>query len=202
MLSATTIALVAAILSSSVDPGAVPSGRLAGDRPGALIATQGGKPEPPSAEVRMGDKAPDFSFEGFDGRWRRLRDLRLQGPVLLVFAPDEQELRTIARERERLLSLGVLPVAIVDASSRTAFGLVKKLGLRYSVLADPRRVIAEQFNSTEWRTNAAEPAWFVIDQKGYVRALDRGTFPSTDYTTLAARALGKPIPGNVVPTSR
>ena len=34
-----------------------------------------GTPEPPATEVAPGEPAPDFSFQGTDGRWRHLHDL-------------------------------------------------------------------------------------------------------------------------------
>lgn len=199
MLLAARMALVAVILSATVDPGNAPNGPPA-DRLNTGAALQTGKEEPPSTEVRVGDVAPDFSYQSYDGTWRRLHELRAQGPLLLVFAPEEDQLRLMERERGRLLDLGVVPVAVVDKSPRGTWALVQKLNLRFSVLADPRSVIAEQFNVTDWRTHATVPSWFVIDQKGMVRALDRESFPR-EPVAAAAEALGKARPGIVVPTS-
>ena len=201
MLFAARMALVAAVfLSAAVDPGSAPNGPPA-DRlnPGAALHT--GKPEPPTTEVRIGDVAPDFSYEAFDGHWRRLHELRAQGPVLLVFVPDENQLRLMERERARLMDLGVVPVAVMDVSPRATLGLVQHLSLKYSVLSDPRSVIAEQFNAIDWRTHATQVAWFLLDEKGMVRALDRGTFPDAP-VAMAAEALGRPAPGTAVSTSR
>jgi len=201
MLFAARMALVATvILSAAVDPGNAPQGpSLERLNPGATQQT--GKPEPPTTEVRIGDVAPDFSYQAFDGRWRRLHELRAQGPVLLVFVPDENELRSMERQRARLLDLGVVPVAVLDVSPRATLGLVQKLGLQFSVLSDPRSVIAEQFNAIDWRTHATQAAWFLLDAKGMVRALDRGSFPD-EPVAMAAQALGRPAPGTAVPTSR
>src|SRR5438067_2083412 len=57
--------------------------------------------EPPVSEVRVGDIAPDFSYQAGDGSWRSLHDLTRGGHVLLVFAPRERELHAIERDRER-----------------------------------------------------------------------------------------------------
>ena len=199
---ASLVALLAA-LSTTVDPGSSPYGTLPTSRANAVSPRmQSGGPEPPAAEVRVGDRAPDFSYQSFDGRWRNLHDLRAQGPVLLVIAPSEPQLRAIERERERLLDYGIVAVAVLDIPPRAAASLVKRFELRYSVLADPRRVIAEQFNAVGGRTNAAMPAWFVIDRRGLVRALDRGRLPEGEYAPTAARALGLPPPGIALPTGR
>ena len=200
MLFATIIVLAATLQSAAVDPGANPFPISDDGRP-AISSVQNGAPEPPASEVRVGDVAPDFSFEGFDGKWRNLRDLRVQGSVLLVIAPDHVQMSALERERATLIERGVLPVAILDATPRATASTIRKLDLHYSVIADPRRVIAEQFNAIQSRTHAAVPAWFVIDRKGLVRALDRGSFPSRGYTALATEALGLPTPGAALPSS-
>jgi peroxiredoxin len=198
---ASIIALFAALLSAAVDPGSTPFSSGADGR-ASVSPFQNGAPEPPTSEVRVGDVAPDFSYEGFDGRWRNLHDLRVQGAVLLVIAPDHDQLTALERERASLIERGILPVAILDATPRATAATVKKLGLRYSVIADPRRVIAEQFNAIQSRTHAAVPAWFVIDRSGGVRALARGGFPQDGYLTIAVPALGLPSAGMAIPTSR
>jgi peroxiredoxin len=200
MLFAARMALVAVVLSAAVDPGSVPVGPPA-QRLIPSSALQPGKPEPPTTEVRVGDMAPDFSYQSHDGKWRRLHELRVHGPILLVFAPDEQQLKAIERERTRFLDLGVVPVAVLDLSPRATWNLVQRLGLRYSVLADPRSVIAEQFNAVNWRTHATEPAWFVLDGEGRVRALEHDALPG-EPVAVVAEALGKPKPGAAMPTSR
>jgi peroxiredoxin len=168
----------------------------------AIAPLQSGGPEPPTSEVRVGDLAPDFSFEGFDGRWRNLHDLRVQGPVLLVIAPDTDPLMALERERASLIERGIVPVAVVDAPPRAAASRTRKLNLHYTVIPDPRRVIAEQFNAIQSRTHAAVPAWFVIDRSGRVRALERGRFPAAGFLMVATQALGLPVPGVALPTRR
>jgi peroxiredoxin len=197
---ASIIALVAALLSAAVDPGSNPFPSSEDGHP-VGSSVQNGAAEPPTSEVRVGDVAPNFSFEGFDGKWRNLRDLRVQGSVLLVIAPDHYQLSALECERATLIERGILPVAILDATPRATASTIRKLGLHYSVIADPRRVIAEQFNAIQSRTHAAVPAWFVVDRSGLVRALDRGGFPSNGYTALASEALGLPTPGAALPSS-
>jgi peroxiredoxin len=197
---ATIIALLTALLSAAVEPGSVPNSITESGRP--AIALQSGGPEPPASEVRVGDLAPDFSFEGFDGRWRNLHDLRVQGPVLLVIAPDSDPLLSLERERASLVGRGIVPVAVVDAPLRAVASWTRKLNLHYTVIPDPRRVIAEQFNAIQSRTHAAVPAWFVIDRSGRVRALERGRFPTDGFLSVAAQALGLPTPGVALPTRR
>ncbi len=156
--------------------------------------------EPPASEVRVGDAAPDFSYQGYDGRWMRLHHLLDQAPVLLVFGANESQLAQIEKEREELLGLGVIPVAVLDRKPSAARSAVSRLGLRHTVLADPRQVIASQFNAVE--LGRVSPGCFVIDRRGRVRGLVRGQLPVEGYARLCARALAIPMPGTLFPSSR
>jgi peroxiredoxin len=155
-------------------------------------------PEPPASEIQVGDPAPNFSYHGFDGRWLRLHHLLDQGPVLLVFGPGPAELQRLEEERESLLDLGVIPVAVVELKSGAARRLAKRLGLRYTLLSDQRLVIASQFNAVH--SAATIPSWFVVDAHGKVRGLQRGKLPASDYPQLCARALGLMLPGTTLPS--
>lgn|SRR5262245_17749865 len=156
-------------------------------------------PEPPTSEVGVGDPAPNFSFEGYDGHVMRLHHLLDQGPVLLVFGARESELRRMQQERGALLDLGIVPVAIVDSKPGATRATVKRLGLQYTVLADSRGVIADQFNVLD--DQRVIPSWFVLDGRGRVRGMARGGQPALDYTRLCARALALPMPGVAFPSS-
>ena len=94
---------------------------LAGARPASPPSPLTARPEliDPIGEssdyaiVGVGAQAPDFAFEA-QGRNLRLRDLRANGHVLLMFAPDEARLVALERERVHLLAIGVVPVAVLD----------------------------------------------------------------------------------------
>jgi peroxiredoxin len=158
-------------------------------------------PTPPTIVI-VGDPAPNFSYKSYDGEWRKLANLRASGPVLLVLGPDTDELKALQAERDQLLDLGVIPVAICDVAPHTAFAMVRELHLGFSVLADPQHIIAEQFNATDGHSLATAPAWFVVDQAGDVRAVGHGAFPPDGYAVLASRALGIPLPDEVRPASK
>ena len=184
-------ALLAAILV--LGPGDVtdqippPSIREGGSRNLSLMP-----PEPPSAHVEPGDRAPDFSFQGEDNRWRRLHDLLLQGPVVLVFGADPGALAMIEGERDAILRLGVVPVALMDVRTGFARATSRRLGLRYLVIPDSRRVIAAQFNAVDAGGQKTLPAWFVLDRGGRVRAVKRGAAPRPGFSSGIASALGLP----------
>jgi hypothetical protein len=65
------------------------------------------------------------------------------------------------------------------------------------VLADPRGVIASQFNAVDPASGRQLPAWFVLDTQRRVQALGRGRLPKQGYGELAAEALGLPSSASV-----
>lgn len=168
----------------SLSPGSSPSSRPAAMHPLSL--------EPPATEVCLGDIAPDFAYQGPDARWRRLRELVAEAPILLVFGANDGVLRIIEGEREALMDHGVIPVAIVGSRLGAARAIVNRLELRFTVLADPQGVIAAQFNALDPASGRQLPSWFVLDARRRVRGLGRQALPLRGYAELAADALGLP----------
>jgi peroxiredoxin len=86
--------------------------------------------------------------------------------------------------------------------SGAARALVTRYDLRFTVLSDVQGAIASQFNVVNPLTDRQLPTWFVLDRKGRVCGLGRRGLPLRGYTTLAATALGLPVPGTPLPASR
>jgi peroxiredoxin len=188
-------------LAAGTDPSGVSVDAPSGDPwRNAPLAVE--TPEPPNTAIEVGAPAPDFSYLAADGRWRRLRDLTAHTSVLLVIAPHESQLRALERERDALLRLGVMPVAVLDARPNAVRKLADRLRLRYTVVADARHIIASQFNAVNPANLTTVPSWFVVDKSRTVRALRRGARLDRDCTTVAARALGLPLPDGVAPATR
>jgi len=193
----TLFMLAAAIFGTALDGG----NRGPTPEPPTIVrpqeSLQGRPVEVPPAEVILGDVAPEFSYQGADARWRQLRDLVRDMPVLLVFGANEEALRALDREREALAGIGVVPVAVVGARLGVARAMVRRNGLRIHVLADPQGVIAAQYNASDPGTGRHKPAWFVLDAERHVRGLGRAGLPRRGFVTLAADALGLPSSASV-----
>ena len=182
------------------DRGMQPSGIASGVHPGTTLTSR--PVDTPATEVCLGDVAPDFSYQGVDARWRPLHELVADHPALLVFGGSETTLRALESEREALLDLGVLPVAVVGSRLGATRTMVQKQELRYTVIADPQGVIASQFNAIDPASGRPLPAWFVLDTHRKVRGLGRSELPSRGLSALAAQSLGLAPKQAVVPTSR
>ena len=166
-----------------------------GDSPTYGIGTAG-----EYAVIDAGSQAPDFSFETSPG-WTHLRDVRGQGHVLLLIGPDEGQLLALERERPRLLSMGVVPVAVLDRRAGACRALAGHLHLGFLLVPDARRVIGAQFNALDPSSRADAPAWFVIHRDGRVRDLAHAEWPARPWTEVCASALGLPAPQAPSPAS-
>jgi len=145
------------------------------------------------AMVEAGASAPDFAYETLAGGTARLRDLRAQGHVLLVFGAAESDLRRLELESSRLTRLGVVPVAVLDWRVGACRSVVRRLGLTFPVVPDVQRAIGAQYNVLDPRTRQASRAWFVVDREGRVRGLDRFELPREPWVSVAATSLGLPL---------
>jgi len=199
-----TLLLAAAAIFGAVhdmsDRRSLPPGSSLSPRPGATLHAL--SLEPPPTEVCLGDIAPDFSYQGPDARWRRLRDLVAETPVLLVFGANDGVLRIVEGEREALMDLGIIPVAVVRSRLGVTRVIVNRLELRFTVLADPQGVIAAQFNAVDPASGRPLPCWFVLDARRRVRGLGRQGLPLRGYAELAAEALGLPPKAATRPAAR
>lgn len=171
------------------------------DTPSSSLSLTPPAPEPPAATVRVGDTAPDVSFQTADGASRRLDDLLRQGHVLLVFSPGEDGLRALQHERGALLDLGVVPVAVLDQRVGATRGLQRRLGLSLVLVPDSRRVVAGQFNVVDDVRQRVAPSWFMIERSGRVRGLRRNQIPAAEWARLAATVLGMPAHDVAVPAA-
>ena len=94
-----------------------------------------------------------------------------------------------------------MPAAVLDRNASGAAGLARRLGLHFTLIPDPRSVVAAQFNALDPATHRAAPAWFVVDRSGCVRALDRTGVPEGGYSRLVSTVLALAAPGATLPTS-
>ncbi len=158
--------------------------------------------EPAPAIIELGDPAPDFSYQAESGEWFKFHQLLDHGSVMLVFVPTEGELRTLEEERDSLYSVGVIPVAVLDRRASSAVALAHRLGLGFTVIADPQSAIASQFNLVGPPTVRATPGWFVVDRSGQVRGLERRRLPDGGFTHIACGALAIPAPDATIMSGR
>lgn len=167
----------------------------AGPKPGADPVQAPTDPAPTNrARISPGSKAPDFQYQSYDALWQNLHNVLEHGDVLLVFGATDVDLRTLEREREVLVRSRITPLAVVEKNDRDVWASVRRLGLTFSLLADPRGVIGAQYGVFDPSLGRSQVAWFVIDVKGRIRQMGN-TMPTQSWPIVAATALGRPLAG-------
>ena len=146
----------------------------------------------PRPKYGAGNRAPDFQYQSYDDLWQNLHNVLEHGDVLLVFGATDVDLRTIERERETLVKGGLVPLAVVEKSDRDVWASVRRLGLTFSLMADPRGAIGSQYGVYDPSLGRSVGSWFMIDRKGKVRSSGIG-MPAQSWLALASNAFGRPF---------
>jgi peroxiredoxin len=167
--------------------------------PAATVPSVASSPTAPADTPRpkygTGNKAPDFQYQSYDDLWQNLHNVLEHGDVLLVFGATDVDLRTIERERETLMKGGLIPLAVVEKNDRDVWASVRRLGLTFSLMADPRGAIGSQYGVYDASLGRSVGSWFLIDKKGKVRSSGIG-MPAQSWLALASNAFGRPFGTN------
>lgn len=198
-MSPFVVLVAAAVLAVASPVSAAPTGPIAFSNtvtpPPAPVVEDDPSPIP------VGRRAPDFQYQATDAMWQYLHNVLEVGDVLLVFGASDVELRTLERERSTFLRAGIVPLAVVERSDREVWTTVRRLGLTYSLLADPKGVIGRQYGVFDPARRVSSSTWFVIDTKGRVREVG-GRVPAEGWPTLVAASLGRSIEGSAQASTR
>jgi peroxiredoxin Q/BCP len=129
-------------------------------------------------ELKVGDKAPDFSLPGSDGKTYTLADFKGKKGVVLAWFPKAftggctAECKSL---RENSAALKPLNVAYFTASVDTPEEnrkFAESLGLDYPILSDPSKKVAEAYGVLNPRGMATR--WtFYIDKNGVIKEIDK-----------------------------
>jgi peroxiredoxin len=171
--------------------------KSAGPAPAPSTATPAGSSttaptDTPRPKYGSGNRAPDFQYQSYDELWQSLHNVLEHGDVLLVFGASDVDLRTLERERETLMKGGLIPLAVMERNDRDVWASVRRLGLTFSLMADPRGAIGSQYGVYDPSLGHSVGSWFLIDRKGKVRSSGIG-MPSQSWLALASNAFGRPF---------
>jgi peroxiredoxin Q/BCP len=137
-------------------------------------------------EPKVGDKAPDFSLPGSDGKTYALSDVKGKQAVVIAWFPKAftggctQECKSIHENSAKLKALGVAYfTASVDTPEQNE-KFAKSLEVDYPILSDPGKKVAEAYGVVHDDRKVAERWTFYIDKDGIIRAIDKDVQKHTD----------------------
>jgi peroxiredoxin Q/BCP len=146
-----------------------------------------------SAEpLKAGDKAPDFSLKGTDGKVHKLSDYKGKEPVVLAWYPKAltggctKECLSLKESGAELRKFDVayFAASVDDEPLNKQFS--DKLQLDFPLLSDPTKETAKAYGVLNERGMANR--WtFYIDKNGTITHVDRQVNPEGYGKTVAAK---------------
>ena len=141
----------------------------------ALLARTASAADEP---VKVGDKAPDFSMVGSDGKTYKLADFKGKKAVVVAWYPKAftggctAECKSFREKGEPLKAMKVayFTASVDDAETNAKFA--KSLDVDYPILSDPDKAVAKAYGVLNPRGMANR--WtFYIDKDGVIKAIDK-----------------------------
>ncbi|MDX2038605.1 MAG: peroxiredoxin [Isosphaeraceae bacterium] len=148
------------------------------------------------AELKIGDKAPEFEMKGSDGKTYKLSDFKGKQAVVIAWYPKAftggctVECRNFREKGAVLKATGAAYfTASVDTPEKNA-DFAKSLSVDYPILSDPDKSVATAYGVINPERGVAQRWTFYIDKTGVVREIDKKVKTATAAEDVAA-TLGK-----------
>ena len=162
----------------------------------ALMTMLAAGPGTYAAELKVGDKAPDFKLEASDGKTYRLSDYKGKKAVVIAWFPRAFtqgctiECKSLAANGEKIRKYDVAYfMASVDPlegeKGNKAFAASEKAD--FPMLSDPTREVATAYGVLNAERGVASRWTFYIDKNGNIAAIDKAVKPPTSAEDMLAR---------------
>lgn len=143
-------------------------------------------------DVKVGDKAPDFSMEGSDGKTYKLSDFKGKKAVVVAWYPKAftggctAECKSFKEKGDALKGMNVayFTASVDDVKKNTDFS--KSLSLDYPILSDPDKTVSKAYGVLS-KLGFAQRWTFYIDKEGVIREIDKKINTKDAATDVAAK---------------
>ena len=146
-----------------------------------------------AVELKPGDKAPDFSLPGSDGKTYTLADFRGKQAVVLAWFPKAftpgctNECKAFRADGDALRAFDVAYfTASVDPPEKNK-DFAKSLDLDYPILSDAEGTVARAYGVTDAVKKFASRWTFYIGVDGKILYIDKDVKTATHATDVAAK---------------
>jgi peroxiredoxin Q/BCP len=149
--------------------------------------------------LKVGDKAPDFTLKGTDGKTHKLSDYKGKQAVVLAWYPKAltggctkecQSLKASGAEL-RKYDVAYFAASVDDEALNKQFS--DKLQLDFPLLSDPTKETAKAYGVLNERGMANRSTYY-IDKNGKISAIDQKVNPEGYGETVAARLKDLGVP--------
>lgn len=163
----------------------------------------------PAPELKVGDKAPDFSLQASDGKTYKLSDFNGKKAVVVAWFPKAMtqgctiECKSLAENGDKIRKYNVAYfMASVDPlednikfakATSVTLGqgaeakVVEKKEADFPILSDPNKEVATKYGVLNAQRGFANRWTFYIDKKGNIAAIDKEVKPATSAEDMIAR---------------
>jgi peroxiredoxin Q/BCP len=142
------------------------------------MALTGGAAAADERELKVGDKAPDFTLPGTDGKTYSLADYKGKKAVVLAWFPKAStpgctaECKSFRENGSALKNLSVAYFTISVDKPEDNKTFASTLGLDYPILSDTDKSVAKAYGVL--RPQGVANRWtFYIDKDGVIREIDK-----------------------------
>lgn len=131
-------------------------------------------------ELKVGDKAPEFSLRGSDGKTHTLAEYKGKKAVVLAWFPKAftggctAQCKSYGADSADLKTMNVVyfTASVDDAETNTKFA--KEVGAKdYPILADPDKKVATAYGVLRAPGGVANRWTFYIDKDSVIREIDK-----------------------------
>lgn len=128
-----------------------------------------------SGSVKVGDRAPDFTLRGQDGRMVSLHDYAGSKNVVVYFYPKDftagctAETKTFGDSYDAILGMGAEILGISSDSADSHDRFAQECGAKFPLLADERGEVRDAYGAKSSFGLIPGRVTFVIDKAGVVR---------------------------------
>jgi peroxiredoxin Q/BCP len=132
-----------------------------------------------AAELKVGDKAPDFKLAGSDGKMYSLKDFAGKKAVVIAWFPKAftggctAECKSMKEDGKAIRQFDVAYfTASVDTPEENK-KFAESLGLDYPILSDPSKKVAEAYGVVNEKRPVAQRWTFYIGKDGKILQIDK-----------------------------
>lgn len=132
-----------------------------------------------AAELKVGDKAPDFTMQGSDGKTYTLDQFRGKSGVVIAWFPKAftggctKECKSFRANSKALKELNVAYFTASVDSPELNKKFAESLDLDYPILSDPDKTAAQAYGVINPTRGMANRWTFYIDKDGIIKEIDK-----------------------------
>ena len=149
-----------------------------------------------AAELKVGDKAPEFSLEASDGKTYTLEQFKGKSAVVSVAwfpkaftggctTRNASRLKKNNRQKPKDLKIAYFTASVDTADENSKFA--KSLDLDYPILSDPDKTVAKAYGVLNAARGVSNRWTFYIDKEGVIKAIDKEIKVDKAGTDVAAK---------------